>query len=344
MAEAVKENNNYIRIPYEFLSKGLTAAALLILGKIFTFSNISNKQDGVCRSSFRRFAQDFRLSERQIARKVKELKGEKVVVQDKSLNACAAYTYAGEKCGKSFIRSELYLYQKEFEIHGEGKRYLTLSEILVLSLIRTHCNNPETRKYTGSIRGMAKLLGLSPSTAQRCIDVLKRANLIICEAKAPNGSRWSAYRINEEHLKTAEREYKKSVKKESYVDPKIAAADAKAEREHFYSVARRQAEAPAEQAKERLRADERYKAAEKALNALKIPQARAEITHDAAELKRIGKERTCWKAVLIERMKALNITSEDLKPRYRCSKCSDTGFKPDGHQCDCYPLKGGRTR
>ncbi len=32
-------------------------------------------------------------------------------------------------------------------------------------------------------------------------------------------------------------------------------------------------------------------AAEKALNALKIPQARAEITHDAAELKRIGKER-----------------------------------------------------
>ena len=146
MAEAVKENNNYIRIPYEFLSKGLTAAALLILGKIFTFSNISNKQDGVCRSSFRRFAQDFRLSERQIARKVKELKGEKVVVQDKSLNTCAAYTYAGEKCGKSFIRSELYLYQKEFEIHGEGKRYLTLSEILVLSLIRTHCNNPETGK------------------------------------------------------------------------------------------------------------------------------------------------------------------------------------------------------
>ena len=119
MAEAVKENNNYIRIPYEFLSKGLTAAALLILGKIFTFSNISNKQDSVCRSSFRRFAQDFRLSERQIARKVKELKGKKVVLQDKSLNTCAAYTYAGEKCGKSFIRSDLYLYQKEFEIHGE---------------------------------------------------------------------------------------------------------------------------------------------------------------------------------------------------------------------------------
>ena len=142
-------------------------------------------------------------------------KGKKCSLQDKSLNTCAAYTYAGEKCGKSFIRSDLYLYQKEFEIHGEGKRYLTLSEILVLSLIWTHCNNPETGKYTGSIRGMAKLLGLSPSTVQRCIEVLKRANLIICETKAPNGSRWSAYRVNEKHLKTAEREYKNSAQKKA---------------------------------------------------------------------------------------------------------------------------------
>lgn len=341
MADAVKENKNYIRIPYEFLSKGLTAAALLILGKIFTFSNISNKKDSVCRSSFRRFAQDFGISERQIARKVKELKNKKVVEQDKSLNTCAAYTYTGEKCGKSFIRSDLYLYQKQFEIHREGKRYLTLSEILVLSLIWTHCNNPKTGKYTGSIRGMAKLLGFSSSTVQRCIDVLKRANLIICENKAPNGSCWSAYRINEKHLKTAEREYKNSAKGESYVDPKIAALDAKAEREHFYSVSKRRAEAPAEQAQERLRADESYKAAERALKDLKISQARAEISNDAAELKRIGKERTRWKAVLSERMKAMNISPEDLRPRYRCVKCSDTGFRPNGQMCDCYP-KGGR--
>ena len=318
MAEAVKENNNYIRIPYEFLSKGLTAAALLILGKIFTFSNISNKQDSVCRSSFRRFAQDFRLSERQIARKVKELKGKKEVVQDKSLNTCAAYTYAGEKCGKSFIRSDLYLYQKEFEIHGEGKRYLTLSEILVLSLIWTHCNNPETGKYTGSIRGMAKLLGLSPSTVQRCIEVLKRANLIICEAKAPNGSRWSAYRVNEKHLKTAEREYKNSAKKEGYVDPKIAALDAQSEREHFYSVAKRRAEAPAEQTQERLRTDERYREAERRYNMLMPKIGRYEAFGQTEEAGKAKEEQKRWAAVMAERMQAMNISPEDLRPRYRC--------------------------
>ena len=272
---------------------------------------------------------------------MKELKGKKVVLQDKSLNTCAAYTYAGEKCGKSFIRSDLYLYQKEFEIHGEGKRYLTLSEILVLSLIWTHCNNPETGKYTGSIRGMAKLLGLSPSTVQRCIEVLKRANLIICETKAPNGSRWSAYRVNEKHLKTAEREYKNSAKKDGYVDPKIAALDAQSEREHFYSVAKRRAEAPAEQAKERLRTDERYREAEQRYNMLMPKIGTYAAFGQTEELKKAKGEQKRWAAVMAERMNAMNISPEDLRPRYRCVKCSDTGFRPNGQMCDCYP-KGGR--
>lgn len=340
MSEAVKENENYIRIPYEFLCKGFTAAGLLTLGKIFTFSS-ANAKEGICRSSFKTFAKDFRLSERQIARQVKELKAEKMVVQDKSRRACAAYTYAGEKCGNGFIRSELYLYQKEFEIFGEGKRYLTHSEILVLSLIRTHCDNPKAGKYTGSIRGMAKLLGLSSSTVQRCLDVLKRANLITCESKAPNGSRWSAYRINKKHLKTAEREYKNSAKKESYVDPKIAALDAQAEREHFYSVAKRRAEAPAEQAHERLRTDERYREAERRYNMLTPKIGTYDAFGQTEELRKAKGEQKRWAAVMAERMQAMNISPGDLRPRYRCVKCSDTGFLPNGQMCDCYP-KGGR--
>lgn len=123
MAEAVKENENYIRIPYEFLSKGFTAAGLLTLGKIFTFSS-ANVKERICRSSFKTFAKDFRLSERQIARQVKELKAEKIVVQDKSRRACAAYTYAGEKCGNGlFVRSYICI-RKNLKFWAEGKRYL----------------------------------------------------------------------------------------------------------------------------------------------------------------------------------------------------------------------------
>ena len=337
--EAVKESEKYIRIPYEFLSKGFTAAGLLTLGKIFTFSS-ANAKDGICRSSFKTFANDFRLSERQIARQVKELKAEKIVVQDKSRRACAAYTYAGKKCGNAFIRSDLYLYQKEFEICGEGKRYLTHSEILVLSLIQTHCGNPNAGKYTGSIRGMAKLLGLSSSTVQRCLDVLKRAHLITCESKAPNGSRWSTYRINKKLLRTKEREARDSDKK-GYVDPKIAALDAKSEREHFYAVARDRANAPAEQMKARLRADERYREAERQYNRLMPMIGKYDAFGQAEESRKAKGEQKRWAAVMAERMAALNISPEDLRPRYRCVKCSDTGFLPNGQMCDCYP-KGGR--
>lgn len=271
---------------------------------------------------------------------MKELKAEKIVVQDKSRRACAAYTYAGKKCGNAFIRSDLYLYQKEFEICGEGKRYLTHSEILVLSLIQTHCGNPNAGKYTGSIRGMAKLLGLSSSTVQRCLDVLKRAHLITCESKAPNGSRWSTYRINKKLLRTKEREARDSDKK-GYVDPKIAALDAKSEREHFYAVARDRANAPAEQMKARLRADERYREAERRYNMLTPKIGRYDAFGQAEESRKAKGEQKRWAAVMAERMAALNISPEDLRPRYRCVKCSDTGFLPNGQMCDCYP-KGGR--
>lgn len=333
-----------IRIPYEFFKNGFTPSAILIAGKIFTFSTLKNAKDSICRSSFRDFARDFGLSERQVARKVKALKSSDFVKQDKSLRACACYTYTGEKCENAFIRSETYLYQEEFEIRGEGKRYLTLTEILVLSLIMTHCKNPKAGKFLGSVRSIAKILGISSTTAQRCISTLKRADLISCPAedKAPNGSRRSVYHVNRKLLKSTRKESAKTVKEKSYVDPKIAALDADAERKRFYALALDRANAPAEAMQDRLRADDKYREAEKAWNGLKIRQAKAEIEDNTEEIGQIREEKKRWRSIMAERMAALNISPADLKPRYRCKKCSDTGFLPNGAVCDCYPVKEKR--
>ena len=343
---AIRENENFIRIPYEFFHRGLTAVARLVLAKIFTFSRIPNVESE-CRSSFRKFADDFRISERQIARKVKELKARKVVTQDKS-GAVAAYSYTGKSCGKGFVRSDLFLYQKEFYIEREGSRFLTLSEILVFSLMMTHCRNAATGgKYTGSIRSIAEILGLSPSTVFRCVDVLKRANLIKCEAKAPNGSAWTSYRINKKYVNSAEHAYNKagkSGKKTKFIDPQTAAADAKADRERFYSIARQRAEAPAEQIRQRLRKDDQYSAAERNYNRLTPKIGTYAAREQIYELKNAEKEQKHWAAVMAERMEALSISPDDLRPRYRCAKCSDTGFRPDDSVCDCYPGSSpGRT-
>ena len=32
----------------------------------------------------------------------------------------------------------------------------------------------------------------------------------------------------------------------------------------------------------------------------------------------------------------VHFTEADFTPRYACTKCSDTGFLPDGKMCDCY--------
>ena len=46
--------------------------------------------------------------------------------------------------------------------------------------------------------------------------------------------------------------------------------------------------------------------------------------------------------LLEERMDCLSgigLTENDLIPKYRCSKCSDTGWLPNGRACDCYSNK-----
>lgn len=75
---------------------------------------------------------------------------------------------------------------------------------------------------------------------------------------------------------------------------------------------------------------------------------RLEITISKAEAS--GKEdsiRGEAKALLNERdrlekaLAVIGLTESDLRPRYRCKKCNDTGFLPNGKPCDCYEkLKG----
>ena len=35
----------------------------------------------------------------------------------------------------------------------------------------------------------------------------------------------------------------------------------------------------------------------------------------------------------------MGIEEKELVPQWHCTKCSDTGFLPDGRPCDCYEVK-----
>ena len=119
-------------------------------------------------------------------------------------------------------------------------------------------------------------------------------------------------------MNSAEHAYNKagkSGKKTKFIDLQTAAADAKADRERFYSIARQRAEAPAEQIRQRLRKDDQYSAAERNYNRL-IPKIAAyEVHGQTAERDAAVREQKRWANVMARRMAAMNIRSEDLRPR-----------------------------
>lgn len=115
------------------------------------------------------------------------------------------------------------------------------------------------------------------------------------------------------------------------------AADKKSDRERHYAILRQKAEAYAERARAEAEKDERFRSADAALKKAEVDLARAEV-FDPASLSAIQSRIFALKATRSEALQRLNMTEEDLLPKYSCKKCSDTGFLPDGRLCDCYPI------
>ena len=55
------------------------------------------------------------------------------------------------------------------------------------------------------------------------------------------------------------------------------------------------------------------------------------------DLPALTQKMNAYRAQRRQALLRLGIREEDLSPRYECSKCSDTGFLPNGKVCDCYP-------
>lgn len=115
----------------------------------------------------------------------------------------------------------------------------------------------------------------------------------------------------------------------------VKAANARADRESWYARRRAAAEAKAEAALERARKIPEYREIEKKLRVLEIELAKAELNAPDLVEKTI---RT--KEILTKDMDAVlsveGIDRSSFLPDYSCKKCQDTGFLPDGRQCDCY--------
>ena len=130
--------------------------------------------------------------------------------------------------------------------------------------------------------------------------------------------------------------------KEKTVDGWEMGREIMAARERFYTARRNKAQDKADEIKRRFMQDETFRDADKALNALVVKIAKAEVQADGgddkakAQLVKLKEQEFLLKQKRLAIIELNGMTEEDLQPRYVCRKCSDTGFLEDGTMCDCY--------
>lgn len=321
---------------------------LTVLSAIYCFSAHSDKR---CNLSYAGFTRLYNVSPASVARAVKRLKDEELIVQDKSNPAHASYTYTGPSMKKSSITVNYFLYHVKFKVKGEAEpRLLTKSAVDVLSHIMTHELNQKGNGFTGSQRGIAAALQLTKKTVQSAIRLLMKADLIYQpkEYKGVNTHKRSRYVLNTILLMKARKQFerelglvrepvKQPAQDRSFAPRSVSDADARAARERYYAELRRHAESRAEKFLGELNADTRYAELSKQRRALQVELGKA-AAYNLPTLEELRRKEKSLDVRISRRMKELQISVDDITPVYHCKKCKDTGFdRKTGKPCDCYP-------
>ena len=339
------EPEGFFRQPYSLFKatdangKKFSRAALAVFGTIFSYSNVEGDPEARCFLSYAGFQRQLNISHATVARALAA--GSKCGLIARVAEPKKAYRVTLDDA-EGFILSEYYLNHTAFKIRGEEKpRFLTKAQIDVYSLIKTHCQNPKNgHKFKGSVRGIMSTLHLAKRTVQDAISILLRADLIHREARGINSYERSTFTVNNHLIRSLKHTYKKSLPRPAS-KRRPSDEDLRTERERFYAQLRQQAQARVDQFQRLLDADSRFRKLDLELRPIAHDKAVAEINGQTKRLEELGRKEKSLKVRLARRMTELGISAEDLKPRFRCSVCHDTGFRiKDGKPCGCFPPGG----
>lgn len=119
-------------------------------------------------------------------------------------------------------------------------------------------------------------------------------------------------------------------------DESAGSAEYMKQRQAWYDARREAAETDAAMRRRLAEGSSAFREADADAKRAEIALAKAEAEgreRDCAKLKE-----ACYEAQVrrCNALEAVGLIYEDLRPHYHCTKCSDTGFLPDGRACDCY--------
>lgn len=326
-AAALAQFNNMsfggcIRIVKQLFDSHIPTSAKFIGGELFSHSG-----KGPCKRTYNKLEKKTGFSKSTIGRSLKSLKDNNYI----SALEQSTYTYIrDEKTGDRYYRFPEFLMGKKLKIKGEPEeRELTPNEELGFAFIFTSCDNSKrnSNSFTTSNARFAKLIHCSERTAASILKTLLHAGLLTrpAEDKGVNKNKLSTYHVNFKYLRELQNGNKK---------PKSEPMT-RAEVESILAERRNAAEHRAENIRALAMQDKQYGDLTRQMNDLSIKAAFLELKDKAAALK-LQKEYATLERRADARLALIGIDKADLKPKYYCRECNDTGNKPNGERCYCY--------
>lgn len=329
--------DGYFKKPYAIHGKYARSR-----GSFIALINSYDVEGKDCKMGYQKICELLNISRSTAVRAIKqaEAAGEISRVRNKT------YTeyHMKELMNDDFERVEFCLYWLEFEINGV-KRKLTKSEIDVYSELYTKITDKKNKvkAYYGSAKSLSAILKMCTNTVIKSLRALMKAGLVYRQ-KALSGHEKSRYTINMDFVRKLERNRRRKAREKEKDAPKsereqiVAALDANAERERYYSRLRAAAERIADDNRRRAFRDTEYKIIDGKLSEAQREAAKAE-AFGAGNLPELQASIRELKARKIALLAGMGMSESNLQPQYRCKKCSDTGFMPSGRACDCYRPK-----
>lgn len=120
-------------------------------------------------------------------------------------------------------------------------------------------------------------------------------------------------------------------------DDKLSTDEYIKARREWYSARREKAISISERNKKRAEESKEFRVAEKTKRTAEIRMAKAE-----AESRVDDEAVSALKnanVIICRELTKIGLKESDLVPQWHCTKCSDTGFLPNGRPCDCYEVK-----
>lgn len=116
---------------------------------------------------------------------------------------------------------------------------------------------------------------------------------------------------------------------------RIDAVNDRAERERYYSALQGKAWSIAEKNLARAKQYKLFDEITQELSIIEIEIAKAEL-YKPTELKGMQDKRAKLQGEMERCLNLIGLTESDIKPKWKCNKCNDTGWQEDGRACDCY--------